>query len=402
MLLFAVLIIAILASIPFAYRKWMDLRTSVSTDNAYIEGDIVLISSKVTGTIVSLGVDDFQKVNEGDILAQLDQRDFQISVQQAQANYELALRNAETARVGVGQSATQAEAQNTQAQGGLSLTTTSIEVAQAAVDAAQAAVASSESRLEQVISQRDQAQQDLERYQTLSDEGIIAQQQLDHARSTYDVAQAAVESAQNDITLAESRLRQAELNVNVAEAQQTQSEGGVQSAEASAEQTDIKQAQYEAALAQVDVAQVALDAAQLQLSYTTITAPVSGRLGLMAAEAGQRVTAGQPLMPIVEDVVYVIANFKETQMDKIRPGLGVEIKVDAFPGRIFQAHVDSISPASGSIFALLPPENASGNFTKVVQRIPVKIVFDEGSLEGYQDLLEPGMSVIVKVIISPQ
>ena len=268
-----------------------------------------------------------------------------------------------------------------------------MEVARTAVEAAQA-------RLEQAQAHYEQARRTFERYQALADEGAIPAQQLDQAEESYKVAEAGVTSAQSDVEQAQSRLSQAQLGVETAQAMLRQSEGTMQGAETGPQQTDLKRRQYEAALAQVDLAQAAVDAAQLQLSYTTITAPTSGRLGRIAVEAGQRVTAGQPMMPLVRNDVWVIANFKETQIDRITPGLLVEIRVDTFPGHVFTGHVDSLSPASGATFALLPPENATGSFTKVVQRIPVKIVFEPDTLAGYEDLLEPGMSVVVKVKVS--
>ena len=150
-------------------------------------------------------------------------------------------------------------------------------------------------------------------------------------------------------------------------------------------------------LAQVGVAAAALQAAQQQLAYTTISAPVAGRIGDRAIEVGTRVTPFQPLMALVPNAIWIIANFKETQMAGVVPGRPVDVRIDTLPGKIFMAHVDSLSPASGATFALLPPENASGNFTKVVQRIPVKIVFEPGALAGLENQLVPGMSVIVKV-----
>jgi membrane fusion protein (multidrug efflux system) len=395
-----VLVVVILAGGPYAYGWWRRYITTEHTDNATVQGRVVSLSSRIGGNVVGVEVVDNQRVKEGDVLILLDQRDLQIGVQQAEAALELAVRQAEVASAGIGQSATQALAQDTQAQGGVSLATTSIEVARAAVDAARAGVASAEARLVQAQTQCDQARQDYERSASLAGEGVISRQQLEHAELAYDVAAAALESAHNDVILARSRLQQAELSVGIAEAQRTQSEGAVQNAEASAEQTDVRRRQYEAALAQVDVARAALEAAQLQLSYATISAPSDGRLGKVAVQVGQRVSAGQPLMPLVLDGLWVVANFKETQVDRIRPGLPTEIRVDAYPGRVFAGHVDSISPASGATFALLPPENATGNFTKVVQRIPVKIMFEPGALAGYEDLLEPGMSVTVRVVVS--
>jgi membrane fusion protein (multidrug efflux system) len=362
-----VLILVVVVGGPFGYRWWLEYTSSEYTDNATMQGSVVSISSKITGTIAGVDVVDYQRVQAGDVLVRLDQSDLEVSLRQAQASLDLAIRQADAAFAGISQSATQAGAQTTQAHGGLSLASTSIQVAQAAVDAARLGVATAEARLAQAQAQFEQASGDYQRYQVLNEEGVIPAQQLDHAKAAYEVAQAGVDSAQNDIAVAQSKLDQAELNVQIAQAQQTQSEGAVQGAQASVEQTDVKRKQYDAALAQVDLARVALDAATLQLSYTTITAPADGRLGRVSAQVGQRISAGQPLMPLVLSEKWVIANFKETQVDRMRSGQPVTVNVDAYPERVFQAHVDSISPASGATFALLPPENATGNFTKVIQ-----------------------------------
>jgi len=396
-----VLLIIIIIGGPFGYKWWREFRTTVTTDNATIQGNVVSISGKIAGTVIGVDVTDNQKVKTGDVLIRLDRRDLDVALDSAKAALELALRQAEAARVGVDQAAVQAEARNTQAQGGLSLAGTSIDVSEQAVEAAKIAVSSAETRLAQAQAQFETAKQDFERCSALYEEGVIPKQQYDHADSAYKVALASVESAQNDITIAQTRLRQAELNVDIAKAQKLQSEGAMQSAKADAVQTDVKQKQYEAALAQVDTARVAVESVQLQLSYTEITAPSDGRLGKLSVQVGQRISPGQPLAPLVADSLWVVANFKETQLARIRTGASVKIHVDAFRGVTFTGHVESISPASGATFALLPPENASGNFTKIVQRIPVKIVFDPDTLGDYLGSLEPGMSVVVKVQILP-
>jgi membrane fusion protein (multidrug efflux system) len=181
------------------------------------------------------------------------------------------------------------------------------------------------------------------------------------------------------------------------EALLTNSEGGLQSAQAARLETRVREGQFATAQSAVAQATAALEEAKLQLSYTIIKAPVSGRIGRKSVEAGQRVQKGQPLMAIVEDHPWVVANFKETQLNKMRAGQSVEVEIDTFPKHKFHGHVDSLAPGSGNEFALLPPDNATGNFTKIVQRIPVKIVLDEDSVRGYENLLSPGMSSVVTV-----
>jgi multidrug resistance efflux pump len=220
---------------------------------------------------------------------------------------------------------------------------------------------------------------------------------LDHQKASYQVAVAARSAAQEQVHQAQAQLLAAEQGVLEAESQLTKSEGGLQSAEATRLETHVRQGQFGTAQAATAEAAAALEDAKLQLSYTNIKAPVSGRIGKKSVEAGQRLQVGQPLLAIVEDQPWVVANFKETQLEKIRVGQAVEIKIDTFPKHKFHGHVDSLAPGSGNEFALLPPDNATGNFTKIVQRIPVKIVLDQDSTRGYKTLISPGMSSVVTV-----
>jgi membrane fusion protein, multidrug efflux system len=171
----------------------------------------------------------------------------------------------------------------------------------------------------------------------------------------------------------------------------------LQSAQATTLETRVREGQFATAQAAIAQAAASLDDAKLQLSYTIIKAPVSGRIGRKPVEAGQRVQIGQPLMAVVEDHPWVVANFKETQLGKMRAGQRVEVEIDTFPNHKFYGRVDSLAPGSGNEFALLPPDNATGNFTKIVQRIPVKVVLDDDSVRGYENLLAPGMSSVVTV-----
>src|SRR5262249_46832335 len=173
----------------------------------------------------------------------------------------------------------------------------------------------------------------------------------------------------------------------------------MESAKAASLDTMVRQAQFTTAQAAILKAAATLEDARLQLSYTMIKAPASGRVGRKSVEVGQRLQVGQPLMAIVEDDLWVVANFKETQLEEMRPKQTVSLEIDAFPNHAFRGRVDSIAPGSGNQFALLPPDNATGNFTKVVQRIPVKISFDPATTKGYETLLTPGMSTVVTVTI---
>ncbi|MEG4207440.1 efflux RND transporter periplasmic adaptor subunit [Microcoleus sp. Pol7_A1] len=325
-----------------------------------------------------------------------------------------------------------AQAKVAQAQAG-------IPQAQAKVTEAEAGIAAAQAQLAQAQANLVKTQADYRRYESLQSEGAIARQQLDTARAAYEVArgqttaaqqgiaqararlaqakegvteaQAAVAQAQEGVKQAQSQVARAQVGVasaqakvalaqegiSTAEAKLAASKGGLQQAEATGEQTKVSRSQYDAAKAAIGQSEAAVKDAQLQLSYTNITAPAAGQIGRKSVEVGQRVQPGTPLMAIVSNDLWVVANFKETQLANMKPGQKVEIKLDAFGSRQFEGHLDSFSPASGAQFSLLPPDNATGNFTKVVQRIPVKVVFDAESIKGYESRIAPGMSATVNV-----
>lgn len=311
--------------------------------------------------------------------------------------------------------------------------------AQAKVTEAEAGIAAAEAQLVQARANGVKTQADYKRYESLQSEGAIARQQLDASKAAYEVAVGQTTAAQQGIAQARARLAQATEGVTAAQAAVAQaqegvkqaeaqvarakvgiasaqakvavaqegistaaaklatSQGGLQQAEATGEQTKVSRSQYDAAKAAIAQSEASVKDAQLQLSYTNITAPAAGQIGRKSVEIGQRVQSGTPLMAIVSNDLWVVANFKETQLANIKPGQKVEIKLDAFGGRKFEGRVDSFSPASGAQFSLLPPDNATGNFTKVVQRIPVKVIFDAESVKGYESRIAPGMSATVNV-----
>ena len=306
--------------------------------------------------------------------------------------------------------------------------------AQAKVTEAEAGIAAAQAQLVQARANGVKTQADYKRYESLQSEGAIASQQLDASKAAYEVAVGQTTAAQQGIAQARARLAQATEGVTAAQAAVAQaregvkqaeaqvarakvgiasaqakvavaqegistaaaklatSQGGLQQAEATGEQTKVSRSQYDAAKAAIAQSEASVKDAQLQLS-----APAAGQIGRKSVEIGQRVQSGTPLMAIVSNDLWVVANFKETQLANIKPGQKVEIKLDAFGGRKFEGRVDSFSPASGAQFALLPPDNATGNFTKVVQRIPVKVVFDAESVKGYESRIAPGMSATVNV-----
>ncbi|QMS91899.1 HlyD family secretion protein [Nostoc edaphicum CCNP1411] len=424
-LILAGLGVAAIAAGTFGYHYWQYASTHQETDNATVAGNIHQISSRIPGTVSQVLVNDNQLVQPGQLLVELDPRDYQSKVQQAAAALENAQSQAQAAQANIALTSQTTSGKTTQAQGDVSGAVAAISTAQAAVQEAQAGIPAAQAQVRlaqagipaaqaqvaQANANLEKAQTDYNRYNELYKTGAIARQQLDTAKADYDVAsaqknaaiqgveqaQAKLASAKVGVAQAQSQLAQAQENVVSAQAKLAASKGGLQQATAGGQDTTVKRSQYEAAKAAIAQSEASLKDAQLQLSYANITAPSAGRIGRKNVEVGNRVQSGTPLMAIVDNSYWVIANFKETQLEKMRPQEPVEIKLDAFPHHTFIGRVDSISPASGAQFALLPPDNATGNFTKVVQRIPVKIVFDQKSIQGYESRITPGMSAEVAV-----
>lgn len=342
-------------------------------------------------------VDDNQLVRQGQELVALDPHDFEVQLQQAQASLENARRNANAARANIALSSGSSQGQTTQAQGTFAAASASVANAIAAVEKAKATIANDRAQL--VLAEADlrKTQADYSRYNTLYQQGAIAVSQRDAFKAVYEEDVAKRNAAIQQIRQAQAELVAAQKQVASAQGQQLNSQGGLQTAQATTQQTRAYRAQYEAALATVAQAEANVRNAQLQLSYTKIVAPTDGRVGNKTVESGNRVQLGQALMAIVEPNPWVVANFKETQLRAMHPGQRVEIKIDSIGGKTFVGVVNSIAPGSGATFALLPPDNATGNFTKIVQRIPVKIIFDPVSVRGYESRIAPGMSTVVSV-----
>jgi membrane fusion protein (multidrug efflux system) len=322
-------LLSIAAAASYGYDYWTTGRFLVSTDDAYVQAHSVLISPKISGYISQVPVDDNAAVKAGQALARIDPRDYQTALDQARAN---------------------------------------VRAAQASIDTLNQQIAQQklvvEQDRQQVVS--DQAalvysQQDFQRYTALAKDGWGTVQRAQQTQADIREKDAAV---QHDTAVVAAANRQ----IGVFEAQLAQADAGLAQQQASERQ------------------------AELNLSYTTITAPVDGTVGVRTLRVGEYVQAGTELMAVVPlQAVYITANYKETQLTDVRPGQPVTIDVDTFPGTTVHGHVDSLAPASGQEFALLPPDNATGNFTKIVQRIPVKIVVDPD--DSLANLLRPGMSV---------
>jgi membrane fusion protein (multidrug efflux system) len=371
-----------------------------STDDAYLAGHVHPISARITDTVQQVLIDDNQHVVEGQTLLILDPNDYQVRLDRAKAALDAANRQADTAEAAIRSTSQSATAQTTQARGSIGDAKATIQSSKAAVTAAEAGVPHAEAQLNEANATLQREETDLHRYEDLYAKQQVSKQTLDHQRASFQVAVAARVAAQEQVHQAQAQLVAAQQGVARAESQLTNSEGGLQSAQATRLETRVREGQLASARAAVAQAAAALKEAQLQLSYTIIKAPASGRIGKKSVEAGQRLQIGQPLMAIVEDQPWVVANFKETQLEKMRAGQPVDIEIDTFPKHKFRGHVDSLAPGSGNEFALLPPDNATGNFTKIVQRIPVKIVLDRDSTRGYETLISPGMSSVVTVAIN--
>lgn len=392
-------VIGIFAVAVVGLMWWHDLSTHESTDDAYVMAHIHNISSRINGTVTYVKVDEHQPVKAGEVLAKLDPQDYLVQVEQAQAALRLAQQQAAAALVGIPEVAANAQAKAAQATGGVRAAQASIAQAEAAVSEAGAGVENARAGIDSAQANLVKAQQDYQRYRLLASQGAIPVQQLDQATAALRAATAQREAAADAFKAAEQRVKAARANLAQSHANLVASRGQISVAEAG--RIAIKSAQAQAQTARVAVEQAAarLHEAQIALSYTTITSPVRGITGKRQIEVGQRVQAGQPVFSIVEQVPWIEANYKETQLGRMRPGQIADIEIDGIPGKHFRGVIKSISPASGAQFALLPPQNATGNFTKVVQRIPVRIEFDRRSIAGYEDRIVAGMSTVVRVTV---
>jgi len=369
------------------------------TDDAYITGHIHPVSARVTGTVKQVLVEENQMVKANQLLVVIDPRDYEIALSQAVHNLAVAQAQAVTAKANIPFTQRQASAQIEQAQAGIGVARStalqsrkSAQEAKAGVKAAQQAVAEQEANYQKALL-------DYRRYAGADPEAISAQQ-LDAARTSLKVADANRLAARSQLMQAQARAAQAMAGIITNTSKISEARGTYQGAQAQQLQLDIAKSQAQSATVAIETAKDAVAQAKLNLAYSRIVASVEGQVGNRTVEVGQQVQVGQPLMSVVSPTKWVVANFKETQLKRIHPGQPVKIEVDAYPGREFTGHVESFSPASGAQFALLPPENASGNFTKTVQRVPVKIVFDPKSIRGYENLLVPGLSVIPKIDVS--
>ena len=368
-----------------------------TTDDAQVDGHITPIASKVYGRVGKVLVKDNQPVNAGQVIVQLEPGDYQSAVDQAQAALALAESEARSAGVDVPRTSENAASDTSSAQAQLSGAQADLLRAQATYDEAQTAdFAWAQAMVDKSRANAELAQADLGRYGPLMEKGEISKQQYDAAKANADATASALKADQQKLDQAKRNIDISRAQLEAAKARVQQAEAGVASARADVKRVAMRSADAQAKLAKVDQARAQLAAAQLNLSYCEIVAPVDGVVTHKQVEAGQIVQQGQGLMVIVplEDV-WITANFKETQLRKMHPGQRAYVEVDTY-GRTFSGQVDSIAGATGAVVSLLPPENATGNFVKVVQRIPVKIVLDP--IPANVAVLRPGMNVDATVI----
>ncbi|HET9343149.1 MAG TPA: HlyD family secretion protein [Candidatus Eremiobacteraceae bacterium] len=389
-------IIVAIVGIIFGVRYLIYAAHHVSTDDAQIGGDITTISARVKGQVVGVYVHENQVVHKGDKLLKIDDSDYLIAIAQAKAALAQALAAQKAAVQGVPLQSAVTAAQTAQAEAGIAQASGQTQAANAGVVAAEGKLAAAQAQANAATADAVKAQHDLDRAKQLVAEGAIPRSQWDAAQAAYDNAIANQQSAQHDVSIAQAGITQASAAAQQAQAGIAAGNAQLLQAQTGNQTTDIKVSQAQTASAQVTAARAALASAELQLSYTNVTAPIDGVISKKSVDVGDMLAVSQPVMAIAStNDLYVVANLKETQITNVRVGQPVEIKVDAYPGRTFTGKVLSLSAATGATFALIPPDNASGNFTKVVQRLPVRTSIDASS--DPEHMLKQGLSAEISI-----
>ena len=380
-----ILIFVVAVLVLVAIGIWWRSTFSEDTDDAQVNGHLIQVSARIAGQVIRVDVEENQLVKKGDPIAELDPRDYQVAVENAQAALASAQANAAAARVNVPITTINTGSNLRSADADVSGTSAAVEQAQRQLEAAQARVAQAEAN-------NVKAQADLERYKPLVEKDVISKQQFDAAVAAAAADQADVANAHATQQAAEDAVRVARDKVAQAQAMQKYAQTGPQ-------QVAAQDARARQADAQVQQAQAQLDQANLNLSYTKIVAPADGIVTRKSVEADQNVSSGQNLLTLVSlEDLWITANFKETQLRRMLAGQKVVIHVDS-TGKDYSGKVTQVGGATGSVLSLFPPENATGNYVKVVQRIPVRIDFTNLSSEDPNHELRPGLSVEPKVSV---
>ena len=403
----ALLAVVVVVIGAYGVRVWRYWDRHISTDDAFVEAHISPVSARVRGTVVEVLARDNEEVPAGAALVRLDPRDLEMKAHQARAVLATAASNLRTAAAGVPMTDESTRSQVALAEATAAGAALGIDGVRRVIDerrsrllARRAAVQAATADVAARQADFDRAGLDRGRMQELLGRELVSRQEFDHADSAFRMAGAALEAARRrldgaraEVAQAEAELASQEVALAQAGRQREAAEAGLGDARSRRGEVTIRSAEAASAQAKMAEARATLQEAELNLEYATILAPVAGRVTRRTVEVGQVVQPGQPLLALVDaGQVWVIANYKETQLTHVRPGQRAAISVDTHPGLVLQGRVDSIQSGTGSRFSLLPPQNASGNFVKVVQRIPVKLVLEPG--QNGHALLVPGMSVV--------
>ena len=371
-----IIAIVVLVVIVGGVFLWRYLSSYESTDDAQVDVHLYPVSARISGYVIKVNVDDNQYVQQGTVMVEIDPKDYEVAVAQAQANLASAVATAQSLNITVPITSVSTSSQ-------LKFAVSDVDTAMAGIEAAEKQLSAAHAQLEQAEANDVRAQDDLHRYKLLVDKQEVAAQIYDQALAAAKSSTATVAAAQANEAAAQQAVQQAKSRFAGTEANQRSAETGPQ-------QVSSSRARARAAIADVEQRRAALEQAQLNLQYTRIIAPVSGEVNKTVV-VGLNVQPGQQLLTVVPlEEVWVTANFKETQLKHMRVGQKANIHVDS-NGRSYNGHVDSIAGATGPLFSLLPPENATGNYVKIVQRVPVKIVLEPGENRDHQ--LRPGMNV---------
>ncbi|HTU41706.1 MAG TPA: HlyD family secretion protein [Candidatus Aquilonibacter sp.] len=377
-----IIIIAVVVVIAAGLLLWRYLSSYESTDDAQADVHLYPVSARISGYVIAVNVNDNQWVNKGDVLVEIDPTDYQVALAQAQANLANAEATARSLNITVPITSVNSSSQ-------LQFTASGVEDARAAVNAAEKQLAAAHQQVEAAEANDVKAQDDLRRYKELVGKREVSQQIYDQALATAKSSTANVAAAQANESAAQQVVQQTLSRVTQATANQAYARTGPQ-------QVSSTKEKVQAAIADVQEKRALLQQAELNLQYTKIVAPVAGEVNKTVV-VGLNVEPGQQLLTVVPlDEVWVTANFKETQLRHMQVGQKADIHVDS-SGKTLHGHVDSIAGATGPLFSLLPPENATGNYVKIVQRVPVKIVLEPG--ENRDRRLRPGMNVVPDVYL---
>jgi len=396
-----ILPVLLVALIGGAFWTWRHFSGSETTDDAQVDSHVYAVNARVGGTLVSVNVHENQIVKAGEVLIQIDDRDFKNALSKAEADLGVADASYHEARASLPVTSSETGGRISHSEASLVQAKAGVEAAQRDFDVAQARLNLATARSAEVQATFAKSVKDLDRMKALIAKDEVSQQQYDAAVAAFDSAKAAVDSSRATILEAQSTMASAQARIAQAHSAIGLAESDLETSKAAPQEVAVTQAQITTAAARVAQARAAVELVRTSIEYAVVRAPVAGMVTRKSAEIGQVVQPGQALLAVVpQKEVWVTANFKETQLEDIRLGQPAEIRVDAYGDVVFKAHIDSISAATGARFSLLPAENASGNYVKVVQRIPVKLLLD-GTPDATH-VLRPGMSAVVKVLTKSQ